>query len=194
MKVDLLCRVLHLEGGIHARTGRRRAASRRLDAVDLLQVAGGALAGGQLEPRDRRRTVGALGGIRRGAGRVELLAGRLAQLQVGPVHVEEGRGGVGEEVLARDGEVAGPQPRLLGRQVKLQRQTGDHVGQVRVGRDDAAGVEQGRHGADLYGSSGGVGCVACVVLGTAADGNVLQCQACAHCWQRCRSCRELLDS
>lgn len=77
-------------------------------------------------------------------------------------------GGGGDQVLGVGGG---------GGQVEGHGHAGQHVEQGRVGGGDAAGVEEGGDGTGGDGGRGGVGGVAGVVLGAAADGDVLEDQA-----------------
>ena len=179
---DLLCAVLDGESSGHACAGGRWATAGGLDAVDLLEVAGGAGAGEELEPGDGGLVPLAAGRIGGGVGGVVLGAGDLAELHGGGVEVEEGRGGVGEEVLARDGQVDGTDARrLVVGQVELQGDLGQHGQEIGVGGGDAGGVEEGRDGANGHGDGGGVLGVARVVLDAPSDSDVLQTQTGARC-------------
>ena len=187
--LDLLRAVLDGESSGHACAGGGRVTAGGLDAVDLLEVAGGAGAGEELEPGDGglvQLTAGRVGG---GSDGVVLGAGDLAELHGGGVEVEEGRSGVGEEVLARDGQVDGPDARrLVVGQVELQGDLGEHVQEIGVGGGDAGGVEEGRDGADGHGDGGGVLSVARVVLDAPSDGDVLKAQTGARRGET-RDCR-----
>lgn len=154
---------MNLKSSRHTGTGARGTATRCLDAVDLLQAARGALTRLELQPRHGLLALLARGGVGRGVGGGRLCAGGLAQLAVGGVEVEEGRGGVGEVVVAADDVVAwcqgvggggrekvGQVVRRLG-EVEGQGDAGEHVEQVRVGGCDAGGVEEGGDGADCAG-------------------------------------------
>ena len=187
--MDLLCSILPLERSRHARARRRRAAAGGVEAVHLLEVARGAVLGEQPEPCHGR--LAELADLRvRGGGDARVLgAGGLAQLHGGGVEVEEGGGGGGEEVLAADDEVGGREALrgerqlLVAGQVEAERDARQDVEDVRVGRRDAAGVEEGGDGADGHGGGGRVGHVAGVVLRAAADGDVLEGEAGCGWWE-----------
>ena len=143
--VYVLGRILHLEGGGLAGAGGRGAPAGGLDAVDLLQAAGGAGLGEQLEPRHGGLAPEPLG---RGGGRGRagvLAAGDRAQLPgARHVQVEVGRGAVQEEVLAADEQVG--RCELLGRrrdlrQVEVQGGLDQGRCEVWAGCDEAGRVE-----------------------------------------------------
>lgn len=105
MGENILRSILNLERSRQAGARLRRAPARRLDAVHLLEVAGGAAPRLQLEPGDGALALLAGG---RGAGGVRsagLVAGDGAEGGAGRVEREERRRGVGEEVVPRDAEV-----------------------------------------------------------------------------------------
>lgn len=201
-----LCAVLHLKGSRHTGTRARGTSTGRLEAVDLLQVTRGALAGRQLQPRHGRLALLACRRACGGGGRGGLCARGRAQLSVGGVEVEEGGGGVGEVVVAADGVVARCQGfggggrekvgQVVGRlgEVECEGHAGEHVEQVRVGGCDAGGVEEGGDGADCAGSCGLVGGVTGVVLSAAANGDVLEGQTRGDTWESCGCCLFLLVS
>lgn len=170
-----LRRILHLERIRQAIARRRRAAANGLDAEDLLQAAGGAGLGDELEPGDSALALQALGGVRGRVGARVLAAGELADLQRrGDVQLEEGRGRVGEEVHAAETDVGRRQ--LLARRalpdLEVQRRPRQRVGQVRAGRYQAGGVEERCERPRCLGRLVGLGRVARVVLCPAADGDV----------------------
>ncbi len=185
--VYVLGRILHLEGGRLAGAGSRSAPAGGLNTVNLLQAAGGAGLGEQLEPRHGGLAPEALGGVG-GRGRAGVLAaGDLAQLPgARDVQVEEGRGAVQEEVLAADEQVGGCE--LLDRrrdlrQVEVQGGLDEGGGEVGAGCYEAGRVEEGCHGTDCLGGFSGGARVARVVLCAAADGDVLEGQALVGLWE-----------
>lgn len=154
---------MDLKGGGHALARVRRAAARRADAVDLLQVAGGAVLGAQLEPGDGLLALLALGRVGGGGRLVELGAGHGAVLRAGRrVEVEEGRRHVGEEVVAREHVVDGAHlgaraascrggRRITtagGGQVELESRLGHQLEHIGERARDAASVEQSGDGAE----------------------------------------------
>ena len=68
-------------------------------------------------------------------------------------------------------------------QVEVHGDARQHGADVRVGGDDAGGVEQAGDGAVGDGDRRGVGGVAGVVLGAAAEGDVLQSEAEGRGWE-----------
>lgn len=128
----------------------------------------------EAEPRDGLLALLALGRVSRRVGLAVLGAARLADLVLSRVEVEEGRRVVGEEVLAGYDQVRGAHARvLLRREVELESQFGQEIQQIRVRGGDAARVEECSYGTGGDGDGGRVGCVAGVVLRSAADGHVL---------------------
>ena len=172
--------ILDLERRLHvifAGGGRRSASG--IKAVDFLKAAGCAVLGKEFQPRHgpEANIVLAERGAMRRRLRVVLPTGHLAKLHGRGVEVEESRRGGQEEVVATNVEAGGQQGRLRrGVQVELQSQAGENIKDIGVGRGDAAGVEQRRHGADRGGGRRSIG-TAGVVLRPAANGHVLEREA-----------------
>lgn len=179
MSSNVLCSVLDFDRSSLALARSRRAAADGVYPVHLLDVPGAGLDGTQPEPGDRRLAVlTGLGREGRGHGGV-LGAVRVADGRAIVLEHEERDALAGEEVVARDGEVARPQAavRLLLGEVEVHGHDGQLVEQVRVQGADAAGVEEGRDGASGDGDGCRVAGVAGVVLGATADGDVHEGQA-----------------
>jgi hypothetical protein len=185
---------LHLKGGWLVLARGRGTTAGSVDAVDLLDVVGGAVDafdGLELQPGDSELAADAVGSVGRGGSVIELGGRDVAVCATGgdllagegDVEVEERGGGTGEVVHAGLGEGAGPEDACLV-EVKVDGDTGDHLEDVWVGGGEAAGVEESGEGAVGHGLGRGVAGVAGVVLGTAADSNVVDGEACRRRGER----------
>jgi hypothetical protein len=185
VKGNLLCRVLNLKSSRHPLARSRRTPTRRLHTVNLLQITSSTSPRQQSQPRDSSLALLTLGRISRRSHAGVLGARGRAEGRDALVQVEEGGRGVGEEVDAADGQVTGDHGTdgLGLAEVELHGDLGEHVHEVRVGGGNAGGVEEGCYCACGDGNGGCVLDVAGVILGAAAEGYVLEDEACCWWWE-----------
>lgn len=193
--MNVLCRVLNLKSSRHPLARSRRTPTSRLHTEDLLQIPRSTSRRQQSKPRNSSLALLTLGRISRRSRAGVLGAGSRAEGSDALVHVEEGGRGVGEEVDAADGQVAGDHGAdgLGLAEVELHGYLGEHVHEIGVGGGDAGGVEEGCYCARGDGDGGCVLDVAGVVLGAAAEGYVLEDEACCWWWEGSGSWRVVLD-
>lgn len=177
---NLHCHVLDRESLFQALAGRWWTATNSVNAVDLLDVLRCTLNDVQLQPWHGLLALWSYGGSSWCSSRSILLAGCLAKLagRRSLVEVEVRDAGGLEVVHAGDGPGGWAESAVGGFvDAEVDGHVGDGCDEVGGDGGEAADVEEGGDCAGGFGDGGGAGVGAGVVLGAAAEGDVVWLEA-----------------